>query len=240
MRRYMILAVAATLVAAPAFASGSAQSSAVQPQTSTPKPLPPPQTPPIDDATLMKFVQATEALRAVRKDYAPKIHAAASETARNVVRQKERIQMRGAVSKYMPVSQYLQVERQVRTDPKLRARAKAMLHGNGQTASGSSGSAASGSIDDATLQKFLKAAAAAKNVRRIYVPKYKAAPDASARAAVKKEERREAAKAIGQYMPVSQFMQIEKQIKTDPQLRARAKAMVKKHRMGASSASTSG
>lgn len=237
MRRYMILAVAATLVAAPAFASGSAQSSTSQPQSSTPKPLPPPT---VDDATLMNFVKATEALRAVRKSYAPKVDAASSMTARNVVKQHERVEMRSAVVKYMPLSQYLQVEKEVRTDPKLMARAKAMLHEQSQAGGASSGSAANGTIDDATLQKFVKAAAAAKNVRSMYMPKYRAAPDASARAAVKKEERREAAKAIGQYMPVSQFMQIEKQMKTDPQLRARAKAMMKKHRMGASSASTSG
>lgn len=242
MKRYVRLFTPIVFLAAPAIAVAAPVSSAPARSTvSRPQTMPLAQPPEVSDATLVKFIQATDAMRVVRKTYAPKIQAAATQTAKAAVRQQERWHMRNEVVKYMPVRDYMQLMRQIRHDPQLKARVEKLAHQHGmsgKSASSASSSAASGQIDDATLQKFLKAAEAVRNIRAQYRPKIAAAADATAKAQLKQEERRTAGKAIGQYMSVSEFMQIEKRMRTDAALRARAKAMVKKARTGAASASS--
>lgn len=237
MNRYLRFVFPLVLAAAPVLAAAASVSTASATRS---QPLPPAQPPAqVSDATLIKFIKATDAIRVVRKGYAPKVTAASTQTAKTALRQQERFEMRKEVVKFMPVREYLQLERQIRHDPQLKARVRKLVQEHQQSA-GNTSSSATGQIDDVTLQKFLKAAAAVRSVRAEYRPKIAAASDAAAKTQLKEEARKAAGSAVSKYMSVSEFMQIEKRMRTDPALRARAKAMVHKARAGAAASGSSG
>lgn len=84
--------------------------------------------------------------------------------------------------------------------------------------------------DDATLLRFAKATLAARKVHKEYATKINAASDKTAKDQLKAQERRDAAAAVTQYMPVSEYKTILHHVRNDPQLKARVKKLVKEHR----------
>jgi hypothetical protein len=133
MRKYLSLALLPAGLAAASLAFAGAQApTAPQPPSSNMQPLPPAQSPPVDDATLIKYDQAYFAVGKLRKEYAPQIQAAATDNEKAQVKQQERKAAEAAIAQYMPVSQFMQIRRQMRNDPALKARARNLAREQGK------------------------------------------------------------------------------------------------------------
>ncbi|MGH8427159.1 MAG: DUF4168 domain-containing protein [Gammaproteobacteria bacterium] len=122
MRKYLTLALlpVGLAVASLAFAGAQAPMSQQSPSSNV-QPAPSAQ---VDDATLIKFDQAVFAMRKVRKEYAPKMQAASTDSEKAQIKQQEKKDASVAISQHMPISQFMQIEKQVRHDPALKARAR--------------------------------------------------------------------------------------------------------------------
>ncbi|HEX5313636.1 MAG TPA: DUF4168 domain-containing protein [Gammaproteobacteria bacterium] len=229
MRNHRILRLAVLpaglALAALAFASPSSSSSQSQAASSTDlSPMPP--TRQISDTTLIKFGNAVLAVRGVHREYQPKINAA-SGSEKDQLQQEEKQAAGAAITPYMPVSQFMQIKSQVRHDPTLRARLKKLVKEHRENTAPPPSGSAPAPVSDATLADFLRASAALDKVRAQYETKIKAAPDNQTKLSLRKEEKQAAGAAITPYMPVSEYKQVFSQVRHDPQLKARADAMLK-------------
>ncbi len=105
---------------------------------------PPPKMPPIhppaqrpaphvDTATLHKFASAYQDIMGLRMRYLPKIRAAKTGAKKNAIKQQAMKVMKQHISKYMPVSEYIKVGKEVNASAKLRKRLTAILRANQKT-----------------------------------------------------------------------------------------------------------
>lgn len=247
MYKYVITAFpAAMLMAGAAFAAPSSsppaqpQPSAVSQATSSSQ---------YDDATLVKFLQATRAARQARKQDMQQIGTASNPNTKNQLTQQEKRDMGAAISKYMPVSQYEQILRDARHDPQLKERigklakeyrSKAMSGGASTSGRPAMTPPPTHKYDDATLLKFALATEAAAKVRREYMQKIKATSDPQTEVQIKAQGKKEMGAAITKYMPISQYEQIMYDVRHDPQLKARVKKLAKEHRQQSASSGSRG
>lgn len=134
MHRFALAILPAALFAAPPLLAAPPQ------HTMTMKPPAPSTAIKVSPAALHKFANAYEDVRQVRVEYITKIKTAKGSDQKKAIKKQAVKEMKQHISRYMPVSRYIQIGKEINTNPALRKRLMAILQADQKKAGAGSGS----------------------------------------------------------------------------------------------------